>query len=104
MNTIDIAGKIIDKKYYEYAEKEFDEFYLVPNEMTFEEFNSYEPTEEDIPSIVESIRFWGTKCRPKGKEDTWNKLQREIANECYKIELMLYEMLGKAYREKIFTK
>lgn len=99
MKTNDIVEKIIDRKYNEYADKEFDDFYLVPVELSWEEWNSYEPTPDDIPSLVESIRYWATIALPKGDKNTWNKLQYEIANECYKKELILYEMLGKAMRK-----
>ena len=39
MKTNEIVEKIIDRKYYEYAEKEFDDFYLVPVELSWEVTN-----------------------------------------------------------------
>ena len=62
--------------------------------MTFEEFNSWKPTEEDIPGLVESIKFW-TNCKPKGERDTWSKLQFKLYCEASKKEKMLLNSLSK---------
>ena len=102
MNTQTIVEKIIDIKFFQHAVKEFDDYELIPVELSFEEWNNYEPTEDDLPSIMESLKYWATAALPPGEAKNWNKLQCEIANECNKKELILYELLGKAMRSRFF--
>ncbi len=104
MDTESIAKSILDRRFLEYTKKEFDDYELEPRKMTYEEWENWEPTKEDTAGIIESIKYWSTVALPRGDKSTWNKLQREIANECMKKELMLYESLGKSMREDLFVK
>lgn len=101
MNTDQLVEQILTRKLANYEHEEFE---IEPKKMTWDEWNSWEPGDDDIPALVESIKFWSMEALPKGDERTWNKLQREIVNECRKKELICYELLGKSMRKSLFTK
>ena len=85
-----MANTILAKKCISFCEENDYEY----SPMTFEDFNSWEPTEEDIPGLVESIKFW-TNLKPKGERDTWSKLQFKLYAEAVKKEKMLLNTLNK---------
>jgi hypothetical protein len=101
MNTDQLVDQILTRKLNNYEHEDFE---VEQKKMTWDEWNNWEPGDDDIPSLVESIKFWSIEALPKGNKSTWNKLQREIANECYKKELICYELLGKSMRKSLFTK
>lgn len=87
MNTDVIVGAMLERKAETYCDKnEFEYEYMAsPSE--------FKPTQEDIPSLVESIKFWSTIC-PYGHTDDWNDMKCRVYLEAKKKETMLIEMLG----------
>ena len=69
-----LADKVLAKKCQEYVAKHEDYEY---GPMTFEEFNAWKPTEDDIYGICESIKFW-SNTKPKGEKETWTKFQFKV--------------------------
>lgn len=87
MDTDVIVGAMLERKAETYCDK---------NEFEYEYMQSpseFKPTQDDIPSIVESIKFWSTIC-PPGVTDDWNDTKCRIYLEAKKKETILLEMLG----------
>lgn len=104
MDTEQLIDNILDKRFVEHSKKEFEDYELKPVEISYKEWEKWEPTQDDIESIMTSIQYWSSVALPKGDKSTWNRLQTKIANECLKKELMLYESLGRAMRDDSFVK
>lgn len=85
-----LANTILQKKCQSFCEENDYEY----DPKTFEEFNSWVPTEEDLPGLVESIKFW-SNLKPKGEKDNWSKLQFKLYCEATKKEKMLLNALSK---------
>lgn len=52
------------------------------------------PTEEDVPSLMESIKFWRS-VMPPGDAETWSDIQTKTYLEAKKKEMICYSLLGK---------
>ncbi len=98
MNTEKLVEEIIDRGIQKYEHEDYE---VVNGKMSWGEWNNWEPTEDDLPRIIESIKYWSGDALPRGDKKNWNKLQKEIANECYKKELICYELLGKSMRKSL---
>jgi len=85
-----LADDILTKKCESYCE-ENDYTYT---HMTLSEYKAWKPTEDDLPSLVESIRFWNN-LKPKGEKHTWTQLQFKLHCEATKKEKMLLALLEK---------
>jgi hypothetical protein len=86
-----LADNILKTKCKNWCDEKIEYDYT---HMTFSEFNNWTPTEEDIPDLVESIRFW-SDLKPKGNKETWTDLQFKLFCETVKKEKMLLAALGK---------
>ncbi len=98
METDELVRQMIHRKLERYEHPDYEIEHKV---MTWDEWQSWEPTEDDTPSLVESIKYWSIDALPKGDKNKWNKLQREYAMECYKKELICYELLGRSMRKTL---
>ena len=85
-----LADQVLAKKCQQYVEKHDHEY----GPMSFEDFNAWKPTEDDIYSICESIKFW-SNTKPKGEKETWTKFQFKVYCEAVKKEKMLTKKLGE---------
>ena len=62
--------------------------------MTKQEQQEWRPTDDDIPSLVESIKFWNS-CQPKRPEKEWGSLDYQISLEASAKESLCLGMLAK---------
>ena len=83
-----MVTKLLTRKCRDYCDdNEHEYFHLKDHE-------SYVPTEEDIPSLVESIKFW-QKQRPTGESKRWTPLKWQLYYQIKQKELICCAMLGK---------
>jgi hypothetical protein len=95
---MDLVNKIITRRLDTYIAKENKELELFEYEhkpMSWSQWQSWYPTEEDIPSLVESIKYWGMIGQPQKPRDQWSPIEKKIYIECKKKEIILYELLGR---------
>ncbi len=85
-----LADEILAKKCKTFCEEKDYEYDSVP----LAEFNSWVPTEEELPGLIESIKYW-SNVKPKGEKHNWSKLQFKLYCEASKKEKMLLNALSK---------
>ena len=90
MDTNELATEILARNCKSYCNNNKDFEYV---DMKFIDCTNYVAKEEDIPSLVESIKFW-SEAKPKKDKKFWTKLDYEIESERMKKELILIQMLG----------
>ena len=62
--------------------------------MSRKEWTEWIPTDEDVPSLVESIKFWRS-CYPKRHKRDWGMLDHELFAESLKKEIICIDLLQK---------
>jgi hypothetical protein len=62
--------------------------------MTKQEQKDWQPTDDDIPSLVESINFWHS-CQPKRPEKEWGALDYQLSIEAQMKEDLCLGLLAK---------
>lgn len=90
MNTTTICNQILERKAKQFVEENNYDY----QQISYDEWKNYNPTEEDIVSIVESISYW-SNFTPPGKAENWTKLQVEMYLEAKKKEKMCVDLLGR---------
>ena len=86
-----MADKVLANKCKAFCDERLDYEYCP---MTLSEFDEWKPTTEDVPCLVESIRFWAD-LKPRGDKVEWSQLQFKLYCEAAKKEKMLLHTLGK---------
>ena len=61
---------------------------------TTQEWKSWNPTNEDIPSLIESIRFWESLF-PKRHKNKWGPIDFQIYSECQKKSIICQTLLSR---------
>ena len=93
-----LVEQVMRKRLHNHIKEENSQlelFEYVEQRMTWDEWQAWIPTEDDIPSIVESIKYWGMIGHPKKPRNQWSPIEREIYLECRKKEMICYELLGR---------
>jgi len=90
METTDLASEILARKCQKYCDESEDFEYL---NMKFRDCTEFVAEEEDIPSLIESIKFW-SEAKPKKPKKKWTKLDYALEEERHKKEMILIQMLG----------
>lgn len=85
-----MENKILERKCQAFCEE---------NEYDYEEvkickWEDWVPSQEDIPSLVESIKYW-MSVRPPGDAEEWSSLQCKLYFEAVKKEKICVELLGR---------
>ena len=62
--------------------------------MSTPAMKKWRPTDDDIPSLVESIKFWQL-CQPKRPENEWGALDYKLSREATKKEKACLVLLEK---------
>lgn len=62
--------------------------------MTIRAMKKWRPTDDDIPSLVESVKFWQL-CQPKRPENEWGMLDYKLSREATKKEKACLVLLDK---------
>tara|TARA_R110000787_G_scaffold55387_1_gene127849 strand:+ start:2643 stop:2987 length:345 start_codon:yes stop_codon:yes gene_type:complete len=101
MDREELVNNIIRRKLLKYSKQDFVDIDFIPLELSYEKWSNWDPTEYDTPCLIESIKYWSGAALPSGDKSNWTKLQKEIANECYKKELICYELLGVSMRSDL---
>lgn len=91
-----MEGKILARRCETYCDNSEDFEY---SNMTIGEWIDWNPTEEDIPSLVESIKYWKgiteDMTRKLGNADAWSEMSCKIYVEAVKKEKICVELLGR---------
>lgn len=90
MDTTQLATEILARKCQRYCDESEDFEYTG---MKFMDCVNYKAKEEDIPSLIESIKYW-SEAKPKKDKKFWTKLDFTLEDERMKKELILIQMLG----------
>ncbi len=90
MDTTELATEILARKCKKHC-NESEDFYYTG--MKFMDCVNYKAKEEDIPSLIESIKYW-SEAKPKKDKKFWTKLDYTLEDERMKKELILIQMLG----------
>ena len=80
--------KLLRRKARDYADDQGHQYYAC------HDHEMWLPTREDVPSLVESIKFWKS-VRPPGRAEDWNDFQVQMYLEVKKKEMICYSLLGK---------
>jgi len=90
-----MEGKILARRCETYCDNEDFEY----SNMTIGEWSDWIPTEEDIPSLVESIKYWKgiteDMTRKLGNAEAWSEMSCKIYVEAVKKEKICVELLGR---------
>lgn len=89
MDTDYLASEILARKCQKYCDQ--DDFEYV--HMKFRDCTEFVATEDDIPSLIESIKYW-SNAKSKKPQKKWTQLDWKIENERHKKEMILIQMLG----------
>ncbi len=91
-----MEGKILARRCETYCKDNEDFEYI---NMKIGEWCDWIPTEEDIPSLVESIKYWKSvtddMTRNMGDAEAWSDLSCKIYVEATKKEKICVELLGR---------
>jgi len=87
VDTKVLVDAMLNRKAENYADNNGFEYEYMPTPSQFK------PTDDDIPSIIESIKFWSTIC-PSGHTGDWNDIKCKLYLEAKRKETMLLTMLG----------
>lgn len=70
-------------------EKDYDVKHLTKQQQ-----RDWQPNDDDIPSLVESINFWHS-CQPKRPRKEWGRVDRQISFEATAKEQLCLGLLAK---------
>ncbi len=91
-----MESKILERKCQTFCEDYEDYEY---EEVKICKWENWIPTEEDIPSLVESIKYWKSvtddMTRNMGDAEAWSDLSCKIYVEATKKEKICVELLGR---------
>ncbi len=106
----DLSDKLITRHLHAHI-KELNEAHdyleYVEKPMERSEWMNWEPEEDDIYSLVESIKYWSQTAYPKRPRSEWGEVDMALAVKCKEKELVCLELLGKCmdkYDNKSFSK
>jgi len=89
--------KILARRCETYCDDNKENFEYI--NMSISEWENWIPTEEDIPSLVESIKYWKSvtddMTRKLGDAEGWSDMSCKIYVEAVKKEKICLELLGR---------
>ena len=85
-----MEGKILARKCQAFCEENDYDY----EEVQICKWEDWVPTQEDIPSLVESIKYW-MSVRPPGDAEGWSSLKCKLYLEAVKKEKICVELLGR---------
>ena len=87
--TLKLSKRILSKKVEDHCERnDYDVFEL-------KDHTNFNPSQDMIPSLIESIRFWESQ-KPKGNPNDWNKLKWTLFYQIKAKIAICRDLLGKA--------
>ncbi len=89
---VPMVSEILTRKVDTYCETNGFEPFRVPD------YEHYEPDEDMIPSLVESVKFW-QNARPSGDSADWTRFKWTLYYQIKSKELICLNLLGKADRK-----
>lgn len=85
-----MESKILERKCQTFCEENDYDY----EEVKISKWGDWVPSQEDIPSLVESIKYW-MSVRPPGDAEGWSSLQCKLYFEAVKKEKICVELLGR---------